>query len=158
MVELRKRPAPATATSAAAPPPPTKRRASTASVKKSKETTAKGKAESSTASPAAVAGGGGKDLAVGDTIDLDSEIGRIEVTTDGGRSVTLKTLHEQSAAGSGSNSSSNNGIVIFTYPKASTPGCTYKRPSFVSLQGKEEDLRFNIRITNFEMKYILFRY
>ena len=54
-----------------------------------------------------------KELAAGDVVDFNSDIGSIEVTTGEGESVTLKTLHEQS----------DGGIIIFTYPKASTPGC-----------------------------------
>ena len=54
-----------------------------------------------------------KELAVGDIVDSDNEISSIEVTTDGGESATLKALQAQS----------KGGIVIFTYPKASTPGC-----------------------------------
>ncbi|PGH01182.1 peroxiredoxin Q/BCP [Blastomyces parvus] len=49
---------------------------------------------------------------VGDTIDLD-KIGT-DITTHDGTPTTLKSLVEQSTAG----------VVLFTYPRASTPGCT----------------------------------
>ncbi|KIW31628.1 hypothetical protein, variant 2 [Cladophialophora immunda] len=51
-------------------------------------------------------------LSVGDKIDLDGFGGTVQ--THDGTSVTVKELLEKSGAG----------IVIFTYPKASTPGCT----------------------------------
>ncbi|EEQ83458.1 hypothetical protein RJZ56_007663 [Blastomyces dermatitidis] len=49
---------------------------------------------------------------IGDTIDLD-KIGT-DITTHDGTQTTLKSLVEQSTAG----------VVLFTYPRASTPGCT----------------------------------
>ncbi|KAI5467204.1 thioredoxin-like protein [Mariannaea sp. PMI_226] len=49
---------------------------------------------------------------VGETIDLDSFGGEIE--TNDGDKTTLKKLVDESKAG----------VVLFTYPKASTPGCT----------------------------------
>ena len=51
-------------------------------------------------------------VAVGDTIDLEGFGGEIE--TNDGKKTTLKALVEESKAG----------VVLFTYPKASTPGCT----------------------------------
>ncbi|OAP61026.1 hypothetical protein AYL99_06030 [Fonsecaea erecta] len=51
-------------------------------------------------------------LSVGDKIDLEGFGGTVQ--THDGTSVTVKELIEKSGAG----------IVIFTYPKASTPGCT----------------------------------
>ncbi|EEH38853.2 hypothetical protein PAAG_08580 [Paracoccidioides lutzii Pb01] len=53
-----------------------------------------------------------KVLKVGDTINLD-EIG-VNILTHDGTSTTLKFLIEQSTSG----------VVLFTYPRASTPGCT----------------------------------
>ncbi|CAM1500822.1 Fc.00g099840.m01.CDS01 [Cosmosporella sp. VM-42] len=54
---------------------------------------------------------GGK-LEVGDSVDLDDFGGEIE--TNDGEKTSLKELVEKSEAG----------VVLFTYPKASTPGCT----------------------------------
>ncbi|KAG6123059.1 hypothetical protein E4U14_000011 [Claviceps sp. LM454 group G7] len=62
---------------------------------------------SSAASPAAA-----KKVAVGDVIDLDGFGGEIEIND--GKKTTLKELVEESGSG----------VVVFTYPKASTPGCT----------------------------------
>lgn len=47
----------------------------------------------------------------GDKIDFEGFGGEIE--TNDGRKVTLKSLVEES----------KDGVVLFTYPKASTPGC-----------------------------------
>jgi peroxiredoxin Q/BCP len=52
-------------------------------------------------------------VAVGDTIDLEGFGGEIE--TNDGKKTTLKALVEESKAG----------VVLFTYPKASTPGCKF---------------------------------
>ncbi|KAJ5176436.1 uncharacterized protein N7482_002313 [Penicillium canariense] len=49
---------------------------------------------------------------VGETIDLEDFGGEIE--TNDGTKTTLKKLVEESTSG----------VVLFTYPKASTPGCT----------------------------------
>jgi len=54
----------------------------------------------------------GKAPEVGDVIDVTSFGGEFE--TNDGKTVTLKELLEESKAG----------VVLFTYPKASTPGCT----------------------------------
>ncbi|KAG6053597.1 hypothetical protein E4U17_004568 [Claviceps sp. LM77 group G4] len=62
---------------------------------------------SSAVSPAAA-----KKVAVGDVIDLDGFGGEIE--TNEGKKTSLKELVEESGSG----------VVVFTYPKASTPGCT----------------------------------
>ncbi|KAM4057746.1 ahpC/TSA family protein [Hirsutella rhossiliensis] len=51
-------------------------------------------------------------VAVGDVVDLDDFGGEIEAND--GKQTSLKELVEQSKAG----------VVLFTYPKASTPGCT----------------------------------
>ena len=50
-------------------------------------------------------------IAVGDSIDLESFGGEVE--THDGKKVTLKSLVQES----------QNGVVLFTYPRASTPGC-----------------------------------
>jgi peroxiredoxin Q/BCP len=53
---------------------------------------------------------------VGDVIDLEGFGGEIE--TNDGEKTTLKELVEKSGSG----------VVLFTYPKASTPGCKYHIP------------------------------
>lgn len=50
-------------------------------------------------------------IGVGDSIDLDKFGGEVE--TQDGLKTSLKKLVDDS----------KNGIVLFTYPKASTPGC-----------------------------------
>ena len=55
---------------------------------------------------------GGKP-APGDVVALDGFGGEIE--TNDGEKTTLKKLVDESKAG----------VVLFTYPKASTPGCTF---------------------------------
>ncbi|KAJ5081422.1 hypothetical protein NUU61_009686 [Penicillium alfredii] len=55
---------------------------------------------------------------VDDTIDLETFGGEIE--TNEGVKTTLKKLVEES----------QSGVVLFTYPKASTPGCTKQACSF----------------------------
>ncbi|KAI9814965.1 MAG: hypothetical protein M1832_005604 [Thelocarpon impressellum] len=64
------------------------------------------------AAPAAPATNGSGKVAVGDAIALDGFGGEVE--TQDGTKTTLKKLVDDSKAG----------IVLFTYPKASTPGCT----------------------------------
>ena len=51
-------------------------------------------------------------VAVGDTIDLVGFGGEVE--TNDGKKTTLKALVDESKAG----------VILFTYPRASTPGCT----------------------------------
>ncbi len=100
MVELRKRKAPAEA----APPPPAKK--SSNPVKKAIETVKEavtGESENTT--------NGSAKIAVGQTIALEGFGGELETHT--GDKVTLSRLLEQS----------QSGVVLFTYPKASTPGC-----------------------------------
>ena len=67
-------------------------------------------------------GGGGADASsklshdsVGKKINLTNDFGG-KISTHEGKSVTLADLLKQGAA--------SKGVVIFTYPKASTPGCT----------------------------------
>ncbi|KAK8048524.1 hypothetical protein PG994_010254 [Apiospora phragmitis] len=104
-VELRKRKAPPPA-----PEPPAKKPSKVSkAVAKVKETVA-GK-------PAAPekANGASKAAAkpvVGDVITLEGFGGEIE--TNDGEKTTLKALVDES----------KSGVVLFTYPKASTPGCT----------------------------------
>ncbi|KAK4224429.1 peroxiredoxin DOT5 [Podospora fimiseda] len=113
-VELRKRKAP--------PPPPeppakkatkaktTKAVAATkAAAEKVKEVATK---VTKTAAAAATTNGNAKKPEVGDVISLEGFGGEIE--TNDGQKTTLKALVDESKAG----------VVIFTYPKASTPGCT----------------------------------
>ncbi|KAI9801365.1 MAG: hypothetical protein M1825_003344 [Sarcosagium campestre] len=96
-VELRKRKAPA------APPavaPPRKKQTKT----KSATNAAKPKAQSN--------GSTSPQIAVGKTVKLDGFGGEVE--THDGEKTTLNSLVNES----------KNGVVLFTYPKASTPGCT----------------------------------
>jgi peroxiredoxin Q/BCP len=57
-----------------------------------------------------------KKVAVGDTITLEGFGGEIE--TNDGKKTTLKALVDES----------KSGVVLFTYPKASTPGCEFPLP------------------------------
>ena len=109
MVELRKRKAPAEP-----PPPPPKRKSSKTSTVKSVVDKAK----------AAVTGGSsssssGAAPTVGSTISLDGFGDEIE--TNDGEKTTLEALVEQS----------KGGVVLFTYPKASTPGCKVAPPQIL---------------------------
>ena len=102
MVELRKRKAPAQPTSPPAPkrnPNPIKK-----AFDKAKETLVD--------LPVQATNGTGK-LAAGDTISLDGFGGEVETNT--GEKTNLKKLLDDSKAG----------VVLFTYPKASTPGCEF---------------------------------
>ncbi|KAI0386634.1 AhpC-TSA-domain-containing protein [Hypomontagnella monticulosa] len=106
-VELRKRKAPAPV-----PEPPAKKQSKASKVAAKVKEAVKGKTEKSTKS--ATANGSSKPAkpVVGDTITLDGFGGEIE--TNDGKKTTLKALVDES----------KSGVVIFTYPKASTPGCT----------------------------------
>lgn len=95
MVELRKR----KAAPESAPPPVKKAN----SVKSSSSSQKKASSANSSAPV--------QKVVTGDTIDLDGFGGEIE--TNDGVKVTLKNLLDDS----------KNGVVLFTYPKASTPGC-----------------------------------
>lgn len=106
---LRKRKAPA---APPAPPPAKKKAAQAKPATKAKETVKK-VAEKVTAK-AAKPNGASKAAAPpakGDTIDLDDFGGEVE--TNDGNKTTLKALVDES----------KSGVVLFTYPKASTPGC-----------------------------------
>lgn len=114
-VELRKRKAPA----APPPAPPAKKQSKVAKAAAKVKQAVSGKAAKPAPAPApaaksngdAAAAGAGK-VAVGDVIALDGFGGEIE--TNDGEKTSLKALVE----------ASGSGVVLFTYPKASTPGCT----------------------------------
>lgn len=101
MVQLRKRPAPA-----APSPQPTKKKATAkqSKAKQALENAAAG-AEQDGAKP-------GPAPKTGDSIALSNFGGEVE-TLDGTKVTFAKLLED-----------SKNGVVLFTYPKASTPGCT----------------------------------
>ncbi|EAW10054.1 thioredoxin peroxidase DOT5 [Aspergillus clavatus NRRL 1] len=99
MVELRKRKAPTQLPSAEK------------KTKKSREP-AKASAQSSNKQKPATPATTPTCPVVGDTIALDGFGGEIEL--DDGTKTTLKQLVEES----------KSGVVLFTYPRASTPGCT----------------------------------
>ena len=99
MVELRKRKA-----SQSAPPPPVKKANSVKSTASSAKSTATNNKAASNGSPKSK-------VAVGDTITLDGFGGEIE-TNDGEKTTLMKLVED-----------SKSGVVLFTYPKASTPGC-----------------------------------
>lgn len=100
MVELRKR----REAPSGAPEPPLKKSTSSANAKGASDPTA-------AAFPAANGTKKAKKLTVGDLIDLEGFGGEVE--TQDGEKTNLKKLVDDS----------KNGVVIFTYPKASTPGC-----------------------------------
>lgn len=116
--ELRKRKAPPPA-----PEPPKKKAApvkkAAAKAKETKDAKEAVKTKAAAApaptpapAPAKTNGAASKKVAVGDTVDLASFGG--EVTLNDGTATTLADLVEKSGSG----------VVLFTYPKASTPGCT----------------------------------
>ncbi|KAI1639583.1 thioredoxin-like protein [Biscogniauxia mediterranea] len=110
-VELRKRKAPAPA-----PEPPARKQTKTTKAAPKAAPKAKEPAKGKTAK-SADANGASKPVkpakpVVGDTITLDGFGGEVE--TNDGTKTTLKALVDESKAG----------VVLFTYPKASTPGCT----------------------------------
>ncbi len=116
MVELRKRKAPPP------PPVPAKKKAATGTGRKpgrpNKSEEVKPPAEDATKKaddkPAKAEDEGDAPPpapAVGASVDLDGFGGEIE--THDGKKTTLKQLVEESKAG----------VVLFTYPKANTPGC-----------------------------------
>ncbi|KAL4783244.1 thioredoxin-like protein [Aspergillus varians] len=99
MVELRKR-------KAAAPPVPVKKRTRT------KAPTTTSKATEATTPSSGETSSGETVPKVGDIVNLDGFGGNFE--ENDGTKTTLKALVDDS----------KSGIVLFTYPKASTPGCT----------------------------------
>lgn len=116
--ELRKRKAPASEPAAA---PPAKKKGPVAkAIAKVKEavspkTTKKTNGAATTSK-----------VAVGETITLEGFGGEIELND--GTKTTLKALVDESKAG----------VVLFTYPKASTPGCKY--PSIPELESTNQRL------------------
>ncbi|KAJ4160043.1 uncharacterized protein LMH87_007975 [Akanthomyces muscarius] len=113
---LRKRKAPEPA-----PAPPAPKKAVAAAAKKAaapkkataqKKESAPEKEASAVAAPLPATAKGAKQVAVGDLVSLDDFGGEVE--TNDGEKTTLKKLVDES----------KSGVVIFTYPKASTPGCT----------------------------------
>ncbi|CAH0018418.1 unnamed protein product [Clonostachys rhizophaga] len=76
------------------------------------EPESKDEAAEETAKPEEKKKANGEKLSVGDEISLDDFGGKIQ--TNDGKETTLKELVDESKAG----------VVLFTYPKASTPGCT----------------------------------
>ena len=104
--ELRKRKAPAVEPAAA---PPSKKKGPVAkAVAKVKEVVSGSPKAAKTNGPSSAS-----KIAVGETISLSGFGGEIE--TNDGVKTTLKKLVDESTAG----------VVLFTYPKASTPGCKY---------------------------------
>ncbi len=102
--ELRKRKAPAAEPAAA---PPAKKKGPVAkAVAKVKEAVTPKKTKTNGAATESK-------VAVGTTITLEGFGGEIE--THDGNKTTLKQLVDESKAG----------VILFTYPKASTPGCEY---------------------------------
>jgi hypothetical protein len=135
-MELRKRKA-----STAPPPPPVKRKSTTKApkaaakvkeaaakvtekkeepeeAKEEKKTEEEPKVEETKAEESKKTGGKPE---VGDVVDLDGFGGEIE--TNDGEKTTLKKLVDES----------KSGVVLFTYPKASTPGCKLIKPSHPSI-------------------------
>ncbi|KAG8168630.1 hypothetical protein KVR01_001379 [Diaporthe batatas] len=109
-VELRKRKAPAPP-----PEPPAKKPSKVAKAAAKVKEAVKGKTEpksKANGAEAAKASAPAKKPEVGDTIDLASFGG--DVATNDGETTTLAQLVDKSGSG----------VVLFTYPKASTPGCT----------------------------------
>jgi len=103
--ELRKRKAPA---AEAATAPPSKRKGPVAkAVAKVKQVVTGGPKAATTNGALSTS-----KTAVGDMINLEGFGGEIE--TNDGEKTTLKALVDES----------KGGVVLFTYPKASTPGCT----------------------------------
>jgi peroxiredoxin Q/BCP len=105
-VQLRKRKAPDAAPSGA--PPAKKPNAVKAAVSKVKSKLSNGNATASKAVPSGVKP---SKINVGDVISLEGFGGTIQ--TQDGEETTLKALVDKS----------KGGVVLFTYPKASTPGC-----------------------------------
>ncbi|KAH0350233.1 alkyl hydroperoxide reductase/ thiol specific antioxidant/ Mal allergen, partial [Aureobasidium melanogenum] len=117
MVELRKRKTPPPAP---APAPKKERKAKATKANGKSETAAESAARPAAPEPSAAPAAAPEPESKatsgppkpGDKIDFDGFGGEIE--TNDGRKVTLKALVDES----------KEGLVLFTYPKASTPGCT----------------------------------
>ncbi|KAI1476242.1 AhpC-TSA-domain-containing protein [Daldinia eschscholtzii] len=106
-VELRKRKAPAPA-----PEPPVKKQSKVSKAASKVKEAVKAKPAKPTKTSDANGSSKPAKPVVGDTIVLDGFGGEFE--TNDGKKTTLKDLVDES----------ESGVVIFTYPKASTPGCT----------------------------------
>ncbi|CZT13025.1 hypothetical protein WAI453_005905 [Rhynchosporium graminicola] len=108
--ELRKRKAPATEPT---PAPPAKKKGVVAkAIAKVKMAVAPEAAQTTEKNGSTSASASKVKVAVGDTITIEGFGGEVE--TNEGVKTTLKKLLEDS----------KGGVVLFTYPKASTPGCT----------------------------------
>ncbi|KAL5345889.1 thioredoxin peroxidase dot5 [Pseudogymnoascus australis] len=113
-VVLRKRKAPVEP----APPPPSKKKTSATSAKTKAKAVPEAKAKVSKTNGAAAAAPAETvtekvaKVTVGESIILDGFGGEVE--TQAGEKTTLQKLVEKS----------EKGVVLFTYPRASTPGCT----------------------------------
>ena len=105
-VELRKRKAPAPP-----PEPPAKKTSKVAKAAAKVKAAVTGKAEKPATKANGAAAAASKAPAVGDVVTLDGFGGEIE--TNDGTKTSLKALVDESKAG----------VVLFTYPKAATPGC-----------------------------------
>lgn len=114
MVELRKRPAPP-----AAPPPAKKKAPAKPKADKDKPASTVSKMEAAEIST-------GGTPTVGQSITLEGFGG--DVQTNDEETVTLSKLVEDSKAG----------VVLFTYPKASTPGCKIDNPFVRQLRYEAE--------------------
>lgn len=123
MVELRKRKTPPPAP---APAPKKERKAKATKANGKSETAAESAAEPAAPEPSAAPAAAPEPESKatsgppkpGDKIDFDGFGGEIE--TNDGRKVTLKALVDES----------KEGLILFTYPKASTPGCEYLRSNY----------------------------
>ncbi len=109
-VELRKRKAPAPPPEPPAKKPSRVAKAATKAKEAVKDRGRPAKATAAAANGSATAKPAGKPT-VGDVIKLDGFGG--EIQTNDGATTSLKALIDESKAG----------VVLFTYPKASTPGC-----------------------------------
>lgn len=109
MVELRKRKAPAEPAPA---PPAAKKSNPPKSAAKKNDATAPAEKETPASTANGTTSAKGK-LTVGEPIALNGFGGEVE--TQDGEKTTLKKLVDES----------KGGVVLFTYPKASTPGCKF---------------------------------
>jgi peroxiredoxin Q/BCP len=105
-VELRKRKA-----ADPAPAPPAKKQSAVSKAATKIKEAITGSKEST---PTKANGSIPSKVAVGQTITLEGFGGEVE--THDGQKTSLKKLVDESKAG----------VVLFTYPKASTPGCKYE--------------------------------
>jgi peroxiredoxin Q/BCP len=103
--ELRKRKAPAAEPVSA---PPAKKKGAVAKVVEKVKEVVKGSPKAASKTNGA---SGASKVVVGDVISLEGFGGEIE-TNDGVKTSLQKLIDE-----------SKSGVVLFTYPKASTPGC-----------------------------------